>query len=79
MFGGGEFRVSAGHGEADDGLGGYSACECVAGTDPVADEGAEDGAGDVEEVDDGVPAEGFPERSGVAQDDGEPGGGVDAE
>ncbi len=53
--------------------------ERVARTDDVAEEGSADGAGEVEEVDDGVPAEGFPDRGGFAEDDGELGGGVDAE
>ena len=52
-----ERGVGAGHGEADGGLEDDAERERVARADPVADEGAEDRAGQVEQVDDGVPAE----------------------
>ena len=48
-------------------------------TDPIADEGTGDGAREIENVDEGCPAEGLPDRSIFAQDDRDPGGGVDAE
>lgn len=71
--------VEAGHDEADYALCEYTPGKGVSRTNPVADEGAEDSAGDVEQVDYGVPAEGFPERGGVAENDVYPGGRVDAE
>jgi hypothetical protein len=45
---------------------------------PVRDKGADNGAGQVEEIDDNVPGKGDVEGVGVADDVVEPGGGVDA-
>jgi hypothetical protein len=53
--------------------------EGVAGTEPVAEGGAEHGAGDVEEVDNDVPAEYGGEGRARGEDVCEDGGGVDAE
>lgn len=52
----GELLVRAGHDEAHHGLQGDAHGKRVPRADPVADIGTEHGAGDVEEVDDGVPA-----------------------
>lgn len=48
-------------------------------SDPVAEKGPADGAGEVEDVDDGVPAEALPEGGVIAEDKGDPLRGVDAE
>ena len=53
----GEPRVEAGHEEADEGLEGGSQGEGVARAEEVRHGGAEHGTRDVEQVDDGVPAE----------------------
>ena len=52
-----EEAVAPRHEEADEALQEDEDDEGVFGADPVADEGAADGAGEVEDVDDGVPAE----------------------
>jgi len=52
-----EKAVAAGHDESDDTLQADTDGECVARADDVAEEGSTYGAGQVEEVDDGVPAE----------------------
>lgn len=75
---GGDFRVDAGHDEADEGLGGDADDEGVLGADPVRDKGAEDGAGEVEHVDDGVPAKDGGEGGVGGAETGENGGRVDA-
>lgn len=58
---------------ADDGLRGDAEDEGVLGADPVGDEGADQGAREVEDVDDGVPAEDGGERRVVAVDAAEDG------
>jgi len=77
--GGVEKGVAASHDEADYALAEDANGKCETRADEIAKEGAADCAGQVEDVDNGVPAEGFPDGGGVAKDDGEPGGGVDAE
>ena len=71
--------VDACHDEANDALEKDTKREGVAGADPVAEEGTADGAGEIKDVDEGVPAECLPEGGAFAEDDCEPGGGVDAE
>ena len=71
--GGVEQAVAACHDEADDALQKDEDDERVFRTDHVADEGPADGSREVEDVYYGVPAEGFPDGRGVAQDDGDPG------
>lgn len=74
-----EFLVGAGHDEADDALEGHAQGERVPGADPVADKGAEDGPGDVEQVDDRVPPKhGREGRRIVAVDGFDNGRAVDA-
>ncbi len=75
----GDFGVDAGHDEADGGLRQDAKGESVLGANPVGDEGAEDGAGEVKHVDDGVPAKDLGKRGVFAVYAGEDGGGVDAE
>lgn len=48
-------------------------------SDPVAKKGPTNGAGEVEDVDDGVPAEALPEGGVIAENKGDPLRGVDAE
>lgn len=79
MAGTGERVVAAGHDEADEGLEGDADHERVSGADFVGDGSAEHGAGDVEEVDDCVPAECGGERDIVSNDMFDDGGRVDAE
>lgn len=74
----GDVGVDAGHDEADDGLDEDARGEGVFGADEVGEEGAEDGAGEVEEVDEGVPAKDGGEGRGGGIEGGEDGGGVDA-
>lgn len=71
--------VRPGHDEAHDGLQRHAQDQRVPRTQPVTDEGAEYGPGEVEQVDDGVPAENGGQRGAVAVDVGEDGAGVDAE
>lgn len=75
----GEGVVAAGHDEAYEGLEGDSDHQRVSRADSVRDGSAEHGAGDVEEVDDGVPAERGRERDIVSNNSADDGGRVDAE
>ena len=74
-----ETAVDACHDEADDTLEEDTDREGVAGADPVAEEGTADGTGEIEDIDEGVPAKGFPERGAFAEDNREPGRRIDAE
>lgn len=56
----GQLGVAACHDKADNSLEEHTDCEGVARPDPITDEGAANGAGEIEDVDDGIPAEGFP-------------------
>lgn len=55
-----EFAVGCCHDEADDALAEDTDTETEARADDVREESAADGAGEVEDVDDGVPAESLP-------------------
>ena len=75
-----EARVAAGHDEPHDGLQQHADGEGAARAEPVRQRRAEHGAGDVEQVDDGVPAKDGGQRGGGRVEDvGEDGGRVDAE
>lgn len=75
----GEVEVVAGHDEADDGLQEDSEGQGVPGPEPVRGRGAEHGAGDVEQVDDRVPAKDGGQGRSVPVEVAEDGGRVDAE
>ena len=60
-------------------MGEDSVSQGFAGTDIVAEEGATNAAGYVEEIDNDVEGEGLPERRGRSQDYGDPGRGVERE
>lgn len=75
----GDFGVDTSHDVADDGLQGNTDDEGVLGADDVAHKGTNHGAGDVEQVDDGVPAKDGGERGRVGVDAGQDGRRVDAE
>lgn len=70
--------VAAGHDETDDGLRGHTDNQTRARSDPIADERTAKRAGDVEQVDDDVPAECLPKRSVRGEDIVEPDGRVRA-
>jgi len=76
----GETGVAAGHNEAHNGLKGDTRGERVARADEVGEGSTQHGSGDVEEVDDSVPAEdgGQGSISGI-EDVGQDGRGVDRE
>ena len=77
----GNLRVDACHNETDDRLDKNTEDEGILWAQPVADKGAEDGTRDVEEVDDGVPAEDRCQGDAIAAavNTFEDRGGVDAE
>jgi hypothetical protein len=70
--------VAPGHDEPNDTLETNSDGECFARTQPVTGECTGDRSGDVEQIDDRVPAKALPQRIAVAEQDGDPGRGVDA-
>lgn len=74
-----QMGVQPGHDVAHDGLQRHAQDQGVPRAQPVADEGAEDGPGEVEQVDDGVPAEDGGQRGAVAVDIGQDGTRVDSE
>lgn len=77
--GGVQQGVAAGHDEAHDTLQSNEDAQGVSGANPVADEGAADGTGEIEQIYYGIPSKTLPERGAFTQDDLQPGGGVDAE
>ena len=74
-----EVFVATRHDEANDALKPDADCKGLAGTQPVTRKSTGDRAGDIEQVDHRIPAEALPQRIFIAEDDGEPRGGVGAE
>lgn len=71
--------VRSSHDESNNTLRKHAPCEGLLGTNPVTQKGTCYGSGEVEGVGKNRPSETLPERSGVANDDVQPFGGVDAE
>lgn len=74
-----ELLVGGGHDESNNTLRKHTPCQGLLRAKPVTEESTCHGSGKIEDIGENGPSETLPKRSGVADDDAQPFGRVDAE